>query len=119
MRMPVSDNESTKNKASNETIKELSTAERLLRSFGPLAGGLLIDFADLATFGTVGLILGPIIGGLLGWWLATIYRFGLLGQCVIIAITAAYCAFPGTGLLPLATLVFALIRFRERKKVDD
>ena len=115
----MSDDESVKNKPSDQAIKELSTGERLLRSFGPLAGGLLIDLVDLATFGTVGLVLGPIIGGLLGWWLAIIYRLGLLGQCVIIAITAAYCAFPGTGLLPLATLVFALIRFRERKRVDD
>lgn len=103
----------------DETISEMSQGERLLRAFGPLGGGLLLDFADLATFGTIGFYLGPIVGGLLGWWLASVYRFGLLGQSVIITLAAVYCALPATALLPLATITFALVRFAEKKKVVD
>jgi hypothetical protein len=35
----MSDDESVKNKPNDQAIKELSTGERLLRSFVPLAGG--------------------------------------------------------------------------------
>ncbi len=103
----------------NVEIKEMTGQERLLNAFGPLGAGLLLDFADLSTFGIVGFYLGPIIGGLLGWWLASVYRFGVLGQCIIILIAAVYCALPGTGMVPLATLVFALIKFAEKKKLMD
>lgn len=95
---------------------EVGAAERLLRSFGPLAGGILLDVVDLATFGAWGFYLGPIIGGLLGWWLAQVYGFGVLGQCMLILVVAVYCALPATELVPLATLVFALVRFAESKK---
>ncbi len=103
----------------HETITEMSTSERFVRAFGPLGGGLLLDFADLATFGSIGFYLGPIIGGLMGWWLASVYRFGLLGQCVLIVITAAYCTLPSTALVPLATIVFALVKFADRKRVSS
>ena len=100
-------------------IEEMSNSERLLRAFGPLGAGLILDFADLTTFGVIGFYLGPIIGGLLGWWLASVYRFGPVGQCIIILIAAVYCALPGTGMMPLATIVFALIKFAEKKRVVD
>jgi hypothetical protein len=47
--------------------REMGTAERLLRSFGPLAVGLLLDAADSMTWGPVGMYLGPVVGGILGW----------------------------------------------------
>lgn len=107
----------------NKEIKQqnqivgLSKGERLLRSFGPLGGGILLDLADLTTFGALGFYLGPIIGSLLGWWLAKVYGFGVWGQCGLIFIAALYCALPLTSLVPLATVVFALIKFAETKKV--
>lgn len=103
--------------AAAEQVREMSTAERLLRSFGPLAGGMLLDLADLLTFGSVGFYLGPVIGGLLGWWLARVYGFGIAGQCICITLAVVYCTFPGTALLPLATVIFALIRFAEKRRV--
>ena len=99
----------------DDSLNQLSWGERLLRSFGPLAGGYLLDLMDLATFGPVGFYLGPVLGGLLGWWLATVYRFGVLGQSVMTFITALYCVLPGTELLPLATIVLALVRFSNKK----
>lgn len=103
----------------NEIITEMNAGERFLRAFGPLGGGLLLDFADLTTFGAIGLYLGPIIGGLMGWWLASVYRFGLLGQCVLMLVTAAYCTLPSTALVPMATIVFALIKFADKKRISE
>lgn len=100
-----------------DQVVELSKGERMLRSFGPLGGGILLDLADLTTFGGLGLYLGPIIGSLLGWWLAKVYGFGVWGQCGLIFIAALYCALPLTSLVPLATIVFALIKFAKTKKV--
>lgn len=95
-------------------VKKLSWGERVLRSFGPLAGGYLLDVLDLATFGPLGLYLGPLLGGLLGWWLASVYRFGWLGQSLLILLTMVYCMIPATEFVPLATIVFALIRFAKK-----
>ena len=103
----------------HEKIKELSASERFLRAFGPLGGGLLLDFADLSTFGVIGFYVGPLIGGLLGWWLATVYRFGMMGQCALTIVAAVYCTLPGTSMLPIATVVFALIKFAEKRRVVD
>ena len=99
----------------DDSLNQLSWGERLMRLLGPLAGGYLLDVMDLFTFGPVGFYLGPLLGGLLGWWLATVYRFGVLGQSVMILITALYCLFPGTELLPLATILLALVRFASNK----
>ncbi len=102
-----------------EMVTEMKTGERVLRAFGPLGGGLLLDFADLATFGSIGFYLGPIIGGIMGWWLASVYRFGVVGQCVLILIAVVYCTLPSTAMLPLATIVFALVRFADKKRVKS
>ena len=99
----------------DDAVGQLSWGERLMRSLGPLAGGYLLDLMDLATFGPVGFYLGPLLGGLLGWWLATVYRFGVLGQSLMTFITALYCVLPGTELVPLATIVLALVRFSNKK----
>lgn len=102
-----------------EKVVELSTGDRLLRAFGPLGGGILLDVADLATFGSMGLYIGPIVGGLMGWWLSSVYKLSVAGQCGLIFIGALYCALPLTSLAPVATAVLALIRFAEGKKVVD
>ena len=43
-----------------QRVHKLSILERLHRSIGPVAGGMILDFADLATFGPLGFYLGPI-----------------------------------------------------------
>lgn len=87
--------------------------ERLHRALGPLAGGMIIDFVDFATFGPIGLVLGPVLGGLAGWWVSSIYHFGTRGRIVVATLAAIYCTIPFTELLPLATLVAAVARFFE------
>lgn len=98
----------------DESLNQTSLGERLLHSFGPLAAGYLIDVLDLATFGPIGFYLGPLLGGLLGWWLAAVYRLGSVGQSVVVLLVALYCMIPATEFIPLATLVLALIRFTKK-----
>jgi hypothetical protein len=87
--------------------------ERLHRALGPLAGGMIIDFVDFASFGPIGLVLGPVLGGLAGWWVSSIYGFGPRGRTVVAIVAAVYCSIPFTEVLPLATLVAAVARFFE------
>jgi hypothetical protein len=91
----------------------LTLLERLHRALGPLAGGIIIDVVDLATFGPIGLVMGALIGGLVGWWVSSIYGFGTRGRALIAILAAIYCTVPFTELFPLATLVAATARFRE------
>lgn len=87
---------------------------RLHRALGPLAGGIVLDFVDLATFGPIGLLGGFVMGGLIGWWISSIYDFSLRGRSVFAVLAAAYTAIPFTEILPLATMISAWARFRPR-----
>ena len=88
-------------------------AARLNRAFGPIVAGLIIDFVDLATFGPIGRYLGLPIGAFAGYWMGR--ALGLERKhCLLCALVAGvYCMMPGTEMIPLATLVGALARYRE------
>ena len=74
----------------------------------PILAGLMIDLADLVTFGPVGTWLGMLAGVLLGWQLAP--RFGMGHKPWAPALVAGfYCMTPGTALLPLATLLASVM----------
>lgn len=92
-------------------VSRPSLGDRIFAAFGPLTAGILIDALDVLTFGPIGMYLGPLLGALLGWWLALKLNLGVVGQCVLLAVTAIYCALPGSELMPLATAVIALARF--------
>lgn len=85
--------------------------ERLHNALGPLAAGIIIDVVDFAMFGPIGLVLGPLVGGLAGWWVSSIYGFGTRGRLIVAAVAAFYVTMPFTELLPLATMVAAVGRF--------
>ncbi len=87
--------------------------QRLNRSLGPVVGGLVLDMVDLATFGPVGLYGGFLLGGAVGWWLATLYGFRGAGRGFISGLAALYAGFPGTAFVPLATIVGGLLRLRD------
>ena len=86
---------------------------RLYRALGPLAGGLLLDFADLATFGPTGFFAGPFIGVAIAFWICSIYRFSFWTKVMLSLLAGLYCAVPMTEPLPLATLITAACRFFE------
>jgi hypothetical protein len=85
--------------------------ERLHYALGPLAAGIIIDIVDFAMFGPIGLALGPVVGGLAGWWVSSLYGFGTRGRLIVAIAAAIYVTVPFTELLPLATMVAAVGRF--------
>lgn len=93
--------------------------QRLHDALGPVAAGLLLDFADLITFGPLGYTVGPVLGVLLGAYLATFYGFRGWSRAGLALLAAVYLALPVTGLLPIATLVSALARYRGEPARDD
>ena len=86
---------------------------RLYRAFGPLAGGLILDMVDLATFGPLG-IAGFFIGGLIGWWISSIYGFSRKVRLAWALLAGFYCLVPFTEFVPVATIISACARVRER-----
>ena len=78
--------------------------------------GLLLDMADLATWGPLGLKIGLFVGALAGWMLAP--SLGVPPQrrwlCALVA--GVYCMLPFTAFLPLGTVLGALVRLHERSK---
>ena len=89
---------------------------RLHKAIGPLAGGLILDFVDLATFGPLG-IGGFFIGALVGWWICSIYTFPKPVRVILAILSGVYCLLPFTELLPVATLISAIGRFWEKSIV--
>jgi hypothetical protein len=87
---------------------------RLHRSIGPIAGGLILDLVDLATFGPIGLFGGWILGAAVGWWIASIYGFSKQAKITLATLAGLYCMVPFTEPIPLATIVSAIARFFEK-----
>ncbi len=87
---------------------------RLYAVIFPILGGLILDFADLATLGPVGLYMGMIVGCTIGWLISGIYDFSRKGRLMLSLLAGIYCTIPGTFFLPLATAISAVARFRER-----
>jgi len=85
--------------------------QRVHNAFGPIAGGLILDFVDLATFYPFGLFLGPILGAAVGFWIASIYNFSKVGRFVTVVLSAVYCTLPFTSVVPLGTIISASARF--------
>ena len=74
----------------------------------PVLAGLLVDIADLVTFGPLGTWLGFALGALVAWQLAP--RFGLADRPWLPSLLAGlYCMTPGTALMPLATLITSVL----------
>jgi hypothetical protein len=93
-----------------------SLSGRLERAFGPILGGLLIDFIDLATLGPVGIFCGMIIGGAAAYWVCSIYRMPIRQRIIWAIAAGVYCTIPFTEALPLATLIGAYARFAPGRK---
>lgn len=88
---------------------------RLHAALGPIAAGLVLDFFDLLTPGPVGYFVGPLVGLLIGGYLAGFHGFKGMSRVALALLAAAYLAMPMTGFLPLATLIGALARFGQSK----
>ena len=91
---------------------------RLHRALGPILGGLLLDFTDLATFGPMG-ILGPVLGAAVVLWICSLYRFSVKTKILLAFLGGVYCTVPMTEPFPVATLVCAVCRFFEKPATDE
>lgn len=91
-----------------------SLMERFYVAIFPILGGLILDFADLATFGPIGLYAGMIVGCTIGWLISGIYGFSRNGRVIFSLLAGIYCTIPGTFFLPLATVIAVVARFREK-----
>ncbi|MCP4452720.1 MAG: hypothetical protein GY809_14755 [Planctomycetes bacterium] len=78
--------------------------QRYHRVVFPIVGGIILDCADLATYGPAGLYTGMIVGCTLGWLISDFYEYSKKGRVVFAILAGVYCTTPGTFLLPLATL---------------
>jgi hypothetical protein len=82
-------------------------------AFGPVGAGLIIDALDFVTFGPFGLALGFPVGAAAGYWLARSLRLETNPSLLCALIAGIYCTIPGTELLPVGTLVGALVRLED------
>jgi hypothetical protein len=89
---------------------------RLNNAIAPLAGGILIDTLDIATFGPVGLYFGLFIGFAAGWWITSVYRFEKKTKLIWSLLAGIYCMTPGTAFFPLATVISVIGRFSQTPK---
>ena len=90
---------------------------RLQRSFGPLIGAIILDLVDLASFGPLG-IGGFFIGGLVGWWMLSTHEISTSTRMWLSLLAGVYCLVPFTELIPVATLIAALARYKQSKKEE-
>ncbi len=86
---------------------------RLYRALGPVLGGLVLDFADLVTFGPFGIYGGIFVGAAIGWWMTSFSRLAPVARVAVAGLAGVYCALPFTHFLPLATAITAAMRFCE------
>ena len=80
-------------------------------ALGPVAGALILDFADFATFGPLGLVIGWLVGGVTGWWISSLYGYRIRYRLFWSALAAIYCTIPFTAIVPLATIISLIARF--------
>ncbi len=92
---------------------------RLHRALGPVASGIILDVLDFATFGPLGLVLGFVTGFSVGWWIASIEEQSPWMKFILACLSGLYMTVPFTEIIPLATLVVALVRVRGRPSKDD
>lgn len=106
---------------SNKEIQPNSSRKwtRYNYAFGPVGAGLIIDAVDFVTFGPVGLALGFPVGAAAGYWLARSLRLETNPSLLCALIAGVYCTIPGTELLPLGTLVGALVRLEDVPEIPS
>ena len=110
--------------ASQEHLKPLETESatavdlapapsRTQRIFGPVVAGMVLDFADLLTFGPFRMMFGVLLGGAVAYYLCHVSGLSWQSKLLGAVAGAVYCVLPLTGFLPRGTLLGAYIRYRQ------
>ena len=92
-------------------VKNPSVSRRLHHAIGPIAGAMILDAADLITFGPLGLYAGFLVGVVVGFWLTSLYRFSIPFRLFWALVAGVYCTIPFTEPFPIATAISATHRF--------
>ena len=90
--------------------------QRLHRALGPVAGAMILDLADFATLGPIGIFLGLPVGSSVGWWLAGLYGVSGRARVLVSLLAGGYCLAPLTSLLPVATVLSVICTLLEDPK---
>ena len=95
--------------------------ERTYYALGPLAAGIMLDVLDLATFGTIGVFVGAIVGAYAGWVIGDFEGLDKDGRTVLACCAAIYMMIPMTEPLPIATAFSLVARFMRgpRRRRDE
>jgi hypothetical protein len=88
-----------------------SILERTYYALGPLGVGFILDVLDLATFGPIGIALGPVVGAAAGWIIGDLEGVGRNGRIVLACCAAIYMFIPFTEPIPVATCFGLAARF--------
>ena len=94
-------------------LSDRTVPQRLHHAIGPIAGGMILDAADLITFGPLGIYAGAIVGVVVGFWITSIYGLSLAWRIFWAAAAALYCTVPMTELFPVATGISAVAPYVE------
>jgi hypothetical protein len=79
---------------------------------------MILDLADVATFGPVGVYGGFVVGAAVGWWLGGLEGLGRKGRAVLAVLSGIYLCIPMTEPLPIATTIGAIARFLREPRDD-
>ncbi len=85
--------------------RSTNTGFRSVSMWAPVLAAILLDIADVLSFGPQGLFIGTIAGSALGWRIAAASGFSSKGRLVCAALAAIYCIMPFTEILPVATML--------------
>lgn len=91
--------------------RKITLLSRLQQFLGPITAAILLDLADLTTFGPIGIVTGFIVGYAVVSWIGSINRFSFRTKAVLSLLAGLYCTIPMTELFPLATLIAVGGRF--------
>jgi len=92
---------------------------RLHHAFGPLTGGIILDFFDFATLGPIGLAIGPFVGAAIGWWLGSLEEASTPVKVALALAAGIYLTIPFTAVIPVATILSACGRFWRMEEISE
>ncbi|PID28228.1 MAG: hypothetical protein CR982_04555 [Candidatus Cloacimonadota bacterium] len=94
-----------------ELVKKTKRPKRVYKVIGPIAGGMVLDLADLATFGPMGLYVGIFAGAIITFYITSFYNLDKFTRFALILLGGVYCTLPMTEAIPAATLVSAFVNY--------
>ena len=100
-------------KSQKELSSNSNKGNNYKKALSPIIAGLIIDAADFATLGPIGLYFGMIVGFGAAYWVCSTYQFSRNKRILFSIFTGIYCTLPFTAYLPAATLIGLYIKLND------